>query len=222
MGARATAATAPQQSRMRADASRNRERIIAAARDVFVEWGPEAPLDEIARRAGVGNATVYRHFADRGALVHEVTMDSMRRVADEAETALVEEDDPFEGLTRFVLRAADERISSLCPLLAEGLDHRAAEVTATRHRLDATLERLMGRARAAGQLREDVEAGDLMVALAQLTRPLPGSRCDAAFDLFTRRHLQLFLDGLRTPARSTLPGSAATLEDLKRGDAPMR
>ncbi|MFD9068694.1 TetR/AcrR family transcriptional regulator, partial [Streptomyces lasiicapitis] len=61
-------------TRPRADALRNRERIVTAAREMFVEQGPEAPLDEIARRAGVGNATVYRHFPDRGELVHHVVL----------------------------------------------------------------------------------------------------------------------------------------------------
>ncbi|MGW0901851.1 TetR/AcrR family transcriptional regulator, partial [Streptomyces goshikiensis] len=58
----------------RADAVRNRERILVAAREMLVETGVEAPLDEIARRAGVGNATLYRHFPDRAALVHHVVL----------------------------------------------------------------------------------------------------------------------------------------------------
>lgn len=72
----------------------------------------------------------------------------------------------------------------------------------------------MERARNAGQLRADSETGDLMVALSQLTRPLPGTTCPAN-DRFVHRHIQLLLDGLRAPARSTLQGSAVTLEDLR-------
>ena len=60
-----TVSSRPAGPRLRADASRNRARIIGAARETLVEIGAEAPLDEIARRAGVGNATLYRHFADR-------------------------------------------------------------------------------------------------------------------------------------------------------------
>ena len=67
-----------------------------------------------------------------------------------------------------------------------------------------------------GQLRTDIAVGDLMVALTQLTRPLPGTGA-VNFDRFVHRHLQLFLDGLEAPARSELPGSAATLEDLRAG-----
>lgn len=72
----------------------------------------------------------------------------------------------------------------------------------------------MEKARATGRLRTDVAVGDLMVALSQLTRPLPGTGC-LNIDRFTHRHLQLFLDGLEAPARSELPGAAATLEDLR-------
>ena len=100
-------------------------------------------------------------------------------------------------------------------LLDRGLvivDQLAPEV---RRRLHRGIEVLMDRAREAGQLREDVAKGDLLVALAQLTRPLPGVACPG-IDRFVHRHLQLFLDGLRAPARSTLPGSAATIGTLQQ------
>ncbi|MFE6690309.1 TetR/AcrR family transcriptional regulator [Streptomyces sp. NPDC057743] len=204
--------------RLRADAVRNRERIIAAARETMVEFGAEVPLDEIARRAGVGNATLYRHFADRQELIHHVTLSVMSRVADRAERALAEEPDAFEALRRFAHDAVEERIGALCPLLSDGIDHAHPELLAARERLDAAVEAVMGAARDSGQLRTDIAVGDLMVALTQLTRPLPGSVC-LDFDGFVHRHLQLFLDGLRAPGRSELPGAAATLEDLRRGGA---
>jgi AcrR family transcriptional regulator len=203
--------------RLRADALRNRERIVAAAREMLVEQGPEVPLDEVARRAGVGNATLYRHFPDRGALIHRVTLHVMARIADQAEAALAEEADAFQALRRFVYAAADERIGALCPLLSQDIDKNHPEHVAARDRLSNAVEALMDRARRSGQLRTDVAVGDLMVALTQLTRPLPvpGTGCPH-FDQFVHRHLQLFLDGLHTPARSELPGNAATLEDLRQ------
>lgn len=76
--------------RPRADALRNRERIVAAAREMFVEFGPEVPFDEIARRAGVGNATVYRNFPDRDALAREVVCSVMDRTSERAESAIAE------------------------------------------------------------------------------------------------------------------------------------
>ncbi|MFI6940347.1 TetR/AcrR family transcriptional regulator [Streptomyces sp. NPDC050418] len=214
----ATAATAERSRRAprpRADALRNRERIIVAAREMFVEFGPEVPFDEIARRAGVGNATLYRHFADRAELVREVVCHVMDHIAEQAERALTEEDDAFAALRRFVHAAADERIGALCPMLAGDFDKEHAGLDASREHLEDLVDRLMDRARTAGQLRTDVAVGDLMVALSQLTRPLPGTGC-VNFDQFVHRHLQLFLDGLRAPARSELPGTAATLEDLRR------
>ena len=80
---------------------------------------------------------------------------------------------------------------------------------------EGTVAEVMERARAAGQLRSDVDVGDVMIAVAQLSRPPAGTDCFHA-DRFVHRHLQLFLDGLRAPARSTLPGAAVTLEDLRR------
>ncbi|WP_330175266.1 TetR/AcrR family transcriptional regulator [Streptomyces sp. NBC_01498] len=200
--------------RPRADALRNRERIVAAAREILVESGPDVPLDEIARRAGVGNATLYRHFPDRAALVLEVVLCVMARTADQAERAAAEEADVFVALSRFVHAAADERIGALCPLLSGSFDGELPQLRAERERLETAVEDLMEKARAAGRLRTDVAVGDLMVALSQLTRPLPGTGC-LNIDRFTHRHLQLFLDGLEAPARSVLPGAAATLEDLR-------
>ncbi|MFC0847806.1 TetR/AcrR family transcriptional regulator [Streptomyces noboritoensis] len=210
-----TAAEPRRAPRPRADALRNRERIIAAAREMFVEEGAMVPLDEIARRAGIGNATLYRHFKDRAELITSVVLAVMERVSTAAETATAEEPDAFAALRRFVFEAADERIGALCPMLSEGFDKDLPELNASRERLDEAVRDLMARARRSGQLRDDVDVGDLMVALTQLTRPLPGTACPN-MDRFVHRHLQLFLDGLMAPARSELPGTAATLQDLSQ------
>ncbi|MFF8832516.1 TetR/AcrR family transcriptional regulator [Streptomyces sp. NPDC015131] len=201
--------------RPRADALRNRERIVAAAREMFVESGPDVPFDEVARRAGVGNATLYRHFPDRGALVHEVVLSVLSRTTERALEAAEQEADAFDALRRFTHAAADERIGALCPLLSGAFDKDHPDLHAERGRLEEAVQDLFDRAQAAGRLRDDVAVGDLLVGLSQLTRPLPGSACPN-FDRFVHRHLQLFLDGLQTPARSELPGTAATLQDLRR------
>jgi AcrR family transcriptional regulator len=200
---------------LRADASRNRERIVAAAREAFVEYGAEVTLDQIARRAGVGNATIYRHFADRSELIRQVTLEVMNRIVELAESALAEAPDAFEALQRFVHGAAGERIGALCPILSDGCELIAAELAEKRVRVERALADIMDRARSSGLLRPDAAAGDILIALAQLTRPLPGTAC-LNLDRFVDRHLQLFLDGLRAPGHSTLPGTPATIEDLKR------
>ncbi|RPF34167.1 TetR family transcriptional regulator [Streptomyces sp. TLI_185] len=212
-----TTAKPPQRkvARPRADALRNRERIVAAAREMFTEFGPEVPLDEIARRAGVGNATVYRNFPDRDALVREVVCSVMDRTSEAAEHALAETGDAFEALERFVHTAADERISALCPMVQSTFDKNHPDLEAARERVEQTVKELMDRAKEAGQLRPDVAVGDLMIVVAQLSRPPAGTDC-LVNDRFVHRHLQLFLDGLRAPARSVLPGAPVTVEDLRR------
>ncbi|GAA2407506.1 helix-turn-helix domain-containing protein [Streptomyces coeruleofuscus] len=211
-----TATPAPRKApRPRADALRNRERIVTAAREMFVEHGPEVPLDDIARRAGVGNATVYRNFPDRDALVREVVCSVLDRTVAAGELALAETGDAFEALERFVHTSADERISALCPMVSSTFDENHPDLEAARERVERILQEVMDRAKAAGQLRPDVGVGDVMVAVAQLSRPPAGTACFSA-DSFVHRHLQLFLDGLRAPARSALPGAAVTMEDLRQ------
>ncbi|MGY0067960.1 TetR/AcrR family transcriptional regulator [Streptomyces sp. QTS137] len=210
-----TAASAPHKApRPRADALRNRERIVTAAREMFVECGADAPFDEIARRAGVGNATVYRNFPDREALVREVVCSVMDRTSEAAEQLLAGAGDAFEALERFAHTAAEERIGALCPMLSTAFDQYHPDLEAARVRLEALVVRMMGRAKASGQLRGDVDFGDLLVGVAQLSRPPAGTGC-VDVDRFVHRHLQLFLDGMRAPARSSLPGAAVTVEDLR-------
>ncbi|MEU6527891.1 helix-turn-helix domain-containing protein [Streptomyces sp. NPDC046928] len=202
-------------TRPRADALRNRERIVTAAREMFVEHGPDVPLDDVARRAGVGNATVYRNFPDRDALVREVVCSVMDRTVAAAELALAQTGDAFEALERFVHTAADERISALCPMVQSAFDQHHPDLEASRERCESLVAAIMDRAKAAGQLRSDVDVGDVMIAAAQLSRPPAGTGCGIA-DRYVHRHLQLFLDGLRAPARSVLPGTALTMEDLRK------
>ncbi|MBV2153250.1 TetR/AcrR family transcriptional regulator [Kitasatospora sp. SUK 42] len=204
--------------KLRADASRNRERIVLAARDAFVEHGADVPLDEIAKRAGVGNATLYRNFPDRVALIREVALLAKNRILALAEAATVEADavdgnGPFEALQRFAHAAVEEKVGGLSAVFTSAVHPDDPELTEIRVRLQAAVSGLMERARTAGELRPDVDHGDLFIAISQMTRPLPGTSCRLIKD-FGHRHLQLFLDGLRTPARSVLPGRAATFEDF--------
>ncbi|MER6783685.1 TetR/AcrR family transcriptional regulator [Streptomyces sp. NPDC000658] len=202
-------------TRPRADALRNRERIVTAAREMFTEFGPEVPLDEIARRAGVGNATVYRNFPDRDALVREVVCSVLDRTVRAGQVALAETGDAFGALERFVHASADERISALCPMVSSTFDEHHPDLEAARERVERIIEEVMDRAKAAGQLRPDVGVGDLMIVVAQLSRPPAGTACPSG-DRFVHRHLQLFLDGLRAPAASVLPGAPVTMEDLRQ------
>jgi hypothetical protein len=94
-------------------------------------------------------------------------------------------------------------------------DQNHPDLVAARERFEQLVGEVMDRAKAAGQLRPDVGVGDLMLGVAQLSRPPAGTEC-LSVDRFVHRHLQLYLDGLRAPARTVLPGTTVTMEDLRR------
>ncbi|CAO0834011.1 TetR family transcriptional regulator OS=Streptomyces microflavus OX=1919 GN=G3I39_38315 PE=4 SV=1 [Streptomyces microflavus] len=166
---------------------------------MFVEFGPDVRLDDVARRAGVGNAALCRNFPDRAALTHEVVLAVTSRAALRAEEAVAAEADPFAALSRFVRAAADERIGALCPMLSGVFDKDRPDLLAARGRLEEAVEGLVSRAMSAGRLRTDIAVGDVLVALSQLTRPLPGIAC-LDIDRFTHRHLRA------VPGRAGSPG----------------
>ncbi|MEE1740332.1 TetR family transcriptional regulator [Streptomyces sp. BE147] len=195
---------------MRADAERSRRRILDAARDVFLERGLGAPLDLIVRRAGVGPATLYRRYADREALVRDLTGDLLSRLEAAAHRAGQEEGDAFGAVRRFVHEAADLRMGAVIPVLLEQLVVDQ-ELIDSRTRTSAALDRLIRAAHDSGRLRPEVGSGDLILLSVRLSRPLPGglSGLDADGALL-HRHLDLALDGLTTqaaPATRATPAS---------------
>ena len=202
---------------MRADARRNRERILAAARDVFVDQGPDAPLDAIAAAAEVGIGTLYRRFPDRRALVRAVVLDVLGLAAEEARLALAEEPDAFQALARYLHRALDLRISAVMPALLGHIPPDDEEIAAIRTRSWGLFQELVDRAHAAGTLRPDATFADIGLLLVRLARPLPGPIPRDLDNRLGRRHLELLLDGLRAdraaPA-APLPEPALTLADL--------
>jgi AcrR family transcriptional regulator len=208
---------------LRADARRNRERLLAAARDTFVAHGAEAPLDDVARRAGVGIATLYRHFPDRPALLREVALDLIGRSADEAGAALAEEPDAFEALARYMHRALDLRIAAVMPELVRRVP-MDDELRAVRSASVGPLDQIVATARADGSLRPDVASGDVGLLLVRLTRPLPGGFSPEDDNRLAHRHLDLLLDGLRSSAYrgEPLPEPAMTFDDLAEMSAAQR
>jgi len=203
---------------MRSDARRNRERILAAARDLFVDHGPDAPLDAIAAAAGVGIATLYRRFPDRRALVRAVVVDVLGRTAEEAQAALAEEPDAFRALARYMHRALDLRVSAVMPALLDHLPPGDEEIAAARARSAGLVQRLIDRAHGAETLRPDATFADVGLLLVRLARPLPGPIPREVDGRLAHRHLALLLDGLRVdrsgPA-GPLPEPALSLADLR-------
>lgn len=185
---------------MRADARLNRERIVAAARELIAEHGPDTATEEVARRAQVGVGTVYRHFPDRAALVRALALDSFQRVVDLARTTEDEEPTAWAALSRFVLDAADElRLATWLSIwfASTWADLRAdPENRRLRHLLMTILDRVVRRAQHEGALREDVDVNDVALLLAALLRPIPGIP-PAETQRSVRRYLVLALDGLR-------------------------
>jgi AcrR family transcriptional regulator len=202
---------------LRADARRNRERILGAARDLFVEEGPDAPLEAVAARAGVGIATLYRRFPDRSALMRAVVGDVLERVAEEARLALAEEPDPFAALARYLHRALDLRVSAVVPALIGRISLVDEEIAPLREMSAQRMEMLIARAQAAGALRPDVSFGDIGPLLVRLARPLPGPLPRDLDDRLAHRHLDLVLDGLRADERPNhpLPEPRLTLAELR-------
>src|SRR4051794_40776180 len=144
---------------MRADARRNRERILAAARDVFAEGGPDASTEEVAHRAGVAVGTVFRHFPTKADLLRALMKDLLSQVTAEA-TALAEEGDPATALFEFfrglVRRTAANR--AVVGMLAGALDEPIAS-------LSGVVETLLARGRAAGAVRPAVRTDEVMALL---------------------------------------------------------
>jgi len=176
---------------LRADARRNRARILQAARTACAEHGAAVQIDDVARSAGVGVGTVYRHFPTKDALIEALVAEKIRVTTENLRAAL-EIEDPWEAFAAGVRRNAEvmaadaalrEALIRLGPV-AHGSPAAYAEV-------HAAAERLITRAQEAGVLRDDVTADDVGALIGGLCASMghPG--------LDWRRHLDVLLDGLR-------------------------
>jgi AcrR family transcriptional regulator len=179
----------------RADARSNRERVLTAARETFAAAGLEAPIREVARRAGIGVATLYRHFPTRVDLVTSVLTERVDACAEQMRRAL-DDPDPWRALSGIVLTFADRQIHDRAineALLGPG--EVAAAFQAERREHAQALNVLVGRARAAGCLRAGVDADDVragLLAIASLRRLPPATSAQVI-----GRLAQLVLAGLR-------------------------
>src|SRR5690348_144516 len=182
---------------MRADARRNRERIVQAARELFAECGPEAQMDDLATRAGVGVGTVYRHFPTKEAVMGELLRQRFADFAETARAALDEEGDSFEifaGVLRSNAEAMADDAATQRALANGGLDPQ----TCARDEFEELMRdvrALIARAHAEGTLRPDFDAEDIPTMMCGVCATMAHY---ASFDW--RRHLEMLLDGLRTQA----------------------
>ncbi|HEX6527959.1 MAG TPA: helix-turn-helix domain-containing protein [Streptosporangiaceae bacterium] len=148
----------------RADAQRNYELLLAAAREVFGERGADAALDEVARRAGTGNATMYRHFPTRRELIIAVYADEVEALCARGEALLAEqppEDALFAWLRDFVAHVATKRDLALA--IPDGHDEQRSDLFDRWHKaMRATASRLLVRAQSAGGVSADLNPADLL------------------------------------------------------------
>jgi AcrR family transcriptional regulator len=199
---------------LRADAERNRRRLIEAAAELFRTKGISVGLDEIARHAGVGVGTAYRRFPDKEELIDALFDDRVEEIAGYAGEAL-EHDDPWEGFVQFFEKSARLHATdrSVREVLFGSPDQRE-RVAGARARIAPLVAQLVQRAQSGGAMRADVSVIDVPIMLFVLggftDLETPGQP-----ELW-RRYLGILLDGLRTPDPTPLPGRAPTPDEFDR------
>jgi AcrR family transcriptional regulator len=180
---------------LRADARRNRDRVLQAARAAFAVGGSEASLDEIARGAGVGAGTVYRHFPTKEALFEAVVLDRIGELVEEAR-ALSGDPDPGRAFSSFVELLAREgalKRDLVETLSSDGIHLQLGEAPILRALVDV-LGELLGRAQRAGAVRRDIGVNDVMALLTGAAYAICHSGAD---DEQSSRLLAIMYDGLR-------------------------
>jgi len=178
----------------RADAQKNRMRILKAAKEAFTRHGAQASLDEIARQAGVGPGTLYRHFPTREELLKEVYRTEMAKLAD-AEQRLAAELPPADALRAWLLLFVEAVAAKqvIAPALKELLGNPKELFEESYLRLRKALDSLVARAVSSGELRRDVEANDLLRALVGVAYVEAGPDWQAS----ARRLVDLLIAGAR-------------------------
>jgi AcrR family transcriptional regulator len=191
----------PPEKPLRADARRNREKVMAAARAAFAEHGSDAQMDDVARRAEVGVGTVYRHFPTKEALFVALLEDTFARIADRARATL-EQEDAWAAFTALMWDAGESLAGDRA--LAEAMQaDLTLEPCPGQKELSSITAQLIERAKAAGAMREDALLEDVpMVMCGVGSATVRKHPCPDAW----RRHLAIVLDGLRArPDCTPLP-----------------
>ena len=184
---------------MRADARRNRERILAAARELFADSRPEVQIDDVAQLAGVGVGTVYRHFPDKHALMGELVRERFALFNERMRLAVAEgESEPFEALTAALRDNASSVAGDAATRFAmmSGGERVFEYVGEEKEEFLRLARRLVLRARRAGQLRPDFQATDIPMVMCGVCATIDKGGWD------WRRHLDLVIEGMRAEPAS--------------------
>lgn len=189
---------------MRSDAVRRRAAIVRAARHQFAAHGASAPLEAIAEAAGVGIATLYRNFESRAALADAVSLAILDDMEQAATTALVRmAAQPVAAWRAFLVQLVDLELGALTDALALPIaDELAAPVRAAQDATLARVSELLDAARAAGLVRAELDALELILAIGMITRPVPPALREATPQLVPRL-VTIFAAGLASaPSQS--------------------
>lgn len=194
----------------RAQAARNDELILDAAREVYIA-DPGAPIAEVAKRAGVGISALYRRYPSKEDLLRELCADGLRRYISAAEAAAADEQDPWRAFASFMQRVVAADAASLTQKLAGTFEpsedlYRAATYAGELN------TKVFERAQQAGAIRPDAEVSDLGLIFEQLASIRLGDR--ERTQALRRRYLALALDGLRAQGHDPLPGPAPNTDEL--------
>jgi AcrR family transcriptional regulator len=195
-----------------AEAARNHERLMRAARDVLTVT-PDAPMAQVAAHAGVGVATLYRRYASRDALVAETWLESVREVKAQARVALDRAAMfPWGAFVGFMTASVASGMGALAASLARAAPP-TADLAAAERSMGAAIQELLDVAQDARAVRPDVGVEDIRLLLEQLHAVRAADPAREA--TLRRRHLELVLQALRAPGAAPLPGPAPAASELR-------
>jgi AcrR family transcriptional regulator len=187
----------------RADAVRNRKRILAAARELFAEHGFDTQMEQIASRAGVGVGTVYRHFPNKCDLLEALIVERFAGLSEAAREGIANPD-PWAGFEGFMRYSAEVMAGDRA--LSEAMFERPETMRASAEAagMPELLDELVGRAQSGAGLRDDMRWEDVPGLICGLGRALVDGKV-GPLEMSWERYLQVILDGLRAPATKPLP-----------------
>jgi AcrR family transcriptional regulator len=203
------AASTPLSGR-RAEAARNDQRILDAARAVFVA-DPGAPIAAVAEHAGVGISALYRRYASKEELLRRLCGDGLKVYIAAASEALADDGDPWEAFARFMRRVVDADTHSLTSRLA-GTFTPTEELGRDAAAAQELNERLFERTRAAGAIRPDLDVNDLSMVFEQVASVRLGDA--GRTGQLRHRYLALLLEAMHAPPATPLPGPPPTWQEL--------
>lgn len=204
------------QTPLRADARRNRDQIIAAAKAIFAAEGPDVPMEEVAREAAVGVGTLYRRFPDRESLIRAVARSNFSQMLAQAREAVDEEPTAWGALVRLLRQSRELELSAQLAMhspMAWAVIRNDPTTQQYRDSMFDTLDDVVHAAQAEGSLRPDVDTGDITVLISLLIRRMRNTPGDAT-NMASERALGIMLDGLRADPGTPLPGHPLTRADL--------